>query len=117
MDAESMVREWFCKYGGAGMILPSGWFGVPFDNLHQLTFVATRPHNLLVELDEQILLILTGLRTVKTVSLHSHRIDLVLSGFAELVLHRLAFGSLEPSTETFDQGELRFVARIATNAS
>ena len=61
-DTASALRQvtaWFDTVGTAGLQLPNGWFGRPYDNRHELTWSQARPHKLLLELDAQLLLVLT----------------------------------------------------------
>jgi len=53
------LEEWFSSAKTASMELPDGWFGRPYDNMHQLTWAAARPEKLLLELDGQLYLILS----------------------------------------------------------
>jgi hypothetical protein len=46
------VSAFFAEHEVAGLRLPSGWFGRPHDNWHQLTETSTEDENLLVRLDE-----------------------------------------------------------------
>ena len=58
-DTLASLRQWFSRVKLASLELPHGWFGRPYDNLHQLTWSAATTHKVLLELDHQILLILT----------------------------------------------------------
>lgn len=53
------VEEWFLSAKTASMELPDGWFGRPYDNMHQLTWAAARPDKLILELDGQLYLVLS----------------------------------------------------------
>ena len=50
------VSAFFAEHEVAGLRLPSGWFGRPHDNWHQLTEVATEGDDVLVRLDDRQLL-------------------------------------------------------------
>lgn len=54
------LKRWFAQSGGASLERPNGWFGRPFDNLHQLTRVRSTPDELQVELDGQHMLTVRG---------------------------------------------------------
>lgn len=45
------VSSFFAEHEGASLRLPSGWFGRPHDNLHQLSGVAIDGDHVLVTLD------------------------------------------------------------------
>jgi hypothetical protein len=57
VDVLNRVQDWFSRSGGAGLILPTGWFGRPHDNPHRLTWSAARGRTVLLELDDRLLLI------------------------------------------------------------
>lgn len=46
------VSAFFAEHEVASLRLPSGWFGRPHDNWHQLTDVVTEGDHVLVRLDE-----------------------------------------------------------------
>ena len=46
------VSAFFAEYEVASLRLPSGWFGRPHDNWHQLTQATMEGENLLVRLDD-----------------------------------------------------------------
>lgn len=50
--AVDVVRTFFAERGGASLHLPSGWFGRPFDNLHELVDVHVEGDALRITLDE-----------------------------------------------------------------
>jgi hypothetical protein len=52
------VSAFFAEHEAASLRLPSGWFGRPHDNWHQLTEATTRDENLLVRLDDKQVLTL-----------------------------------------------------------
>ena len=52
------MSAFFAEYEVASLRLPSGWFGRPKDNQHQLTGTSTEDGNLLVRLDDQQVLTL-----------------------------------------------------------
>ncbi len=54
MDHQMMktkIEDWFKIYGGGGLVTPEGWFGRPYDNIHQLTYLEFRLSKLIIELD------------------------------------------------------------------
>lgn len=54
------LKRWFAQSGGASLERPNGWFGRPFENLHQLTHVRVTPGELQLELDGLHLLTVRG---------------------------------------------------------
>lgn len=101
------IREFFGIVGYAGLILPSGWFGRPYDNLLQLSRSEASEGSLLIELDDQLLLTFDG-QPVAT----STNNGLRLGGFAVLHWDWTEFGSTVPHHEEFVAGEVEFVAAM-----
>jgi hypothetical protein len=99
-----IIQDWFAKAKGASLVLPDGWFGRPFDNWHELSYLEQRPHKLLLELDDQLLLVCTDLRSAQIVGR-----DLVLSGFAQCVFDWQEYGHLVPHATIYRTGEIKFV--------
>lgn len=98
------IWRWFASWEvGPGLILPNGWFGRPYDNIHSLTFLAVRPKKMLVELDHEMLLIFTDLKEVQD---EGH--ELVLSSFSQLVVDLQEVDSLTPHAYLYRYGEVRF---------
>lgn len=106
-DVLQVVRGWFGDVGLASLKLPSGWFGRPYDNLHQLTWSEVRGAKVFVELDGILHLIITA-PTAVTVEGN----DLRVSGFTQLVFDRQDYGSSPAShAEVFTSGVLRFAGQ------
>lgn len=84
------------------------------DGLSQLSHVVDRSHHLIVELDGQVLLILSGQAVVEvgrsTLAFPSGTQTLTISGFSQLVVDRLGYGDLLPHVEVFHEGSVQFVA-------
>ena len=99
------VLEFFASVGYAGLILPNGWFGRPYDNLHQLTRAEVIDGDLVVELDEQLVLTFRGPAQAST---SANRLR--LAGFSALLWDWQEYGSLAPHHEEFVDGEVEFVA-------
>ena len=76
-----MITDWFTRVQAPSLELPNGWFGRPYDNLHQLTWADATEHKLLLELDSQLLLILTDPGDVDLDSA-----ELPITGCAQVVL-------------------------------
>ncbi len=101
----STVLDWFGRTGGGSLRLPNGWFGRPYDNLHQLTSAQMVDDRLVIVLDDRMILIVTG-----PVTAHVEPASLRLVGFNQAVWEWTENGSATPHTETFDTGEIEFVA-------
>lgn len=65
-DALIDIKAWYDRVGVAGLKMPNGWFGCPFDNLHGLTWCAATNHRVILELDHQLLLVMTDPGSVVT---------------------------------------------------
>jgi hypothetical protein len=48
-----LVDAFFSRSGGASLKLPSGWFGRPHDNFHELTSATVVDSTLIIVLDER----------------------------------------------------------------
>ena len=73
--------------------------GRPGDNLYRLTFVTQRPHKLLIELDEQVLLILTEPKVAAPGM--QVRLD-----FEQMTLDWQGYGDLTPHASIWSKGHL-----------
>ncbi len=104
-SARKMVTQFFNKVEVAGLKLPNGWFGRPYDNWHRLTDVhATEDEGMVIELDGQLQLQFLGQVRVK--------IDdniLQLSGFTDLNWNWTEYGSPVHHREHFDSGVVELV--------
>src|SRR5579871_1794740 len=102
-----VIQGWFGRVRRAGLVLPSGWFGRPHDNLHALTWSAARKHKLLLELDEQLLLILTEPGPVEI-----DESELRVTRCAQVTLDWQEYGNMAPRVFTEGWGTVRFVPPI-----
>ena len=112
---DAVVRAFFEDVGVAGLVLPDGWFGGrAMESHHQLTFVASRPKRLLVELDDQVLLAFSGApsvtRLTTDLAMKSGTRGLVIASFTQLVLDFLGYGDDEPHATIYSEGTVTFVA-------
>ncbi len=101
-----MVAAWFEDHSVAGLVLPSGWFGRPHDNAHELTWSTALADRLLLELDGQQLLILTG-----PVEVVSRADELVVSCGADIIFAWREYGDGGSHVEHFNNGEVHFVSK------
>jgi hypothetical protein len=113
--SEETVKHWFADQGGGTLQLPDGWFGRPWDNFHQLTWVALRPQRLIVEIDEQLMLTFAG--AVKATTGVDDPGDeggspvawLNFEGFSQLVFDRRDYGAEAWHAQVYAEGRVRFV--------
>lgn len=104
-DIAAVVRDFFATVGFAGLVLPSGWFGRPYDNLLQLTRSEASGEALILELDGQLVLTFAG-----EPRLTSTDRGLRLTGFTGLAWDWTEFGSTASHHEEFTSGEVELVA-------
>lgn len=104
----AIVRLFFRTVGYVGLILPSGWFGRPYDNLLQLTRSEASDQSLVLELDSRLILTFAGEPQVTPTEK-----GLRLGGFTRLTWDWTEFGSTTSHHEEFDSGEAEFVAPMA----
>lgn len=102
---KTLIESWFRATGGGSLVLPDGWFGRPYDNIHRLTFLAIRPLWLILELDERLLLTVREPATVQ-----QRDGELVISGFASCVLDRKEYGGERGYVKSYAGGEVKLVA-------
>lgn len=107
-DIAQIVEEFFAKHSAAGLVLPNGWFGRPYDNLHRLTACTAARHAVRVELDGQLTLTFegAGIEAVRD------RDSLTVRGFTKLVWEWLSYGPPEGHREVFADGDVAFVAPV-----
>lgn len=101
------IRNWFERTQGGGVILPDGWFGRPYDNFHQLSYIELRPHKLLLELDNQLFFMFTELSGVK---IEPSR--LIFFDFAQLVFDWQEYGSFLPHASIYKSGYVEIVPSL-----
>jgi len=106
MDTKELIQEWFRKQVGGGLVLPNGWFGRPYDNIHQLSGLLEGDETLSLSLDEeQLTLSFEGALRVDA----THE-ELVFEGFRSLRFDWREYGSNRPHTDCFDSGVVKIVA-------
>jgi hypothetical protein len=104
MDYVQTLRDWFEREGGAGLVLPDGWYGRPFDNVHTLVSVNHEANDLTIELERNLLLHFRGLR-----NLESRDHDLVFTDFDYLQFKWAGIGT-PGGTKEYYGGEVRLIA-------
>lgn len=103
-EAAEVITDWFTRVRVASLVLPNGWFGRPYDNLHELTWAGATRHKLLVELDSQLLLILTDPGDVDFDSA-----ELRITGCVQVVLDWQEYGNMTPHSDNHGPGTVRLV--------
>lgn len=103
-----VITEFFVDQLAAGLILPNGWFGRPYDNLHQLTGCTVAGDTMRIELDGQLILTFAGPGLVAV----RVRDGLAIRGFATFAWDWRAYLSSEEHHEAFSDGEVTFVAQL-----
>lgn len=99
------VVTWFSGVRGASLKLPNGWFGRPYDNLHQLTGARVSGDALVLVLDER-----QELSISSPESLRLEPKSLSFVGAKRIVWRWDEYGSNESHVESFVGGELEFHA-------
>lgn len=106
-DALTAVRGFFASVGMAGLILPSGWFGRPYDNLLRLTHSEVTSGLLRLELEGQLVLTFSGDARATTTAT-----GLRLTGYSGLAWDWIEFGSATRHHEKFTGGQVEFVGAV-----
>ena len=105
MEDIRFISQWFEREEGAGLVLPDGWYGRPFDNLLNLISIERDAIVLVIELDSGLVLHFTGLRNIQS---HGH--DLVFSDFDSLQFKENGPG-ISGGTKVYSDGEVRLVSQ------
>jgi hypothetical protein len=106
MSLEEIVTSWFKETWGGGLMLPDGWFGRPYDNIHRLDNVALSEDGLLLELDSGHLI----LRFEGVPEVTASKSELVLRSFRRLAFDWKEYGAMRIHSDKYEQGEVKFVA-------
>ncbi len=106
MSLEQRISDWFKMTWGGGLVLPSGWFGRPYDNVHQLTSVSETSDGLVLVLDEgHLTLTFKGVPRINVTES-----ELTFDAFKLLVFDWKEYGSMKPHSEQHEGGEVKIVA-------
>lgn len=105
MKKEKIIQSWFDDKGGGSLITPEGWFGRPYDNFHQLTFLLIRPNKVIVELDEQLYLIFSDLQSV-----YIKDSNLFFENFSQCTFDWQEYENLKPHNSIFKSGTIKIVS-------
>lgn len=107
MNYIETLTNWQINNPTFGLLLPNGWFGRPYDNCHEITWIEERKYRFLIEIDEQLLFIITKSNQFEIITNNN---DLIIRNFYRLTFDRLGYGDLTAHTEIFDKGELTLIA-------
>lgn len=99
------IQRWFDRARFAGVILPDGWWGKPYDNLHTLTHATSDRETVTLDFETTFVLVFYDLQRV-----YEAEKDLILDGFSRLDV----LGGNEPEPATpyctyHESGIVRFV--------
>src|SRR5215213_70194 len=88
MEHGRMIERWFKEELGGTLVLPDGWYGRPYDNVHTLTKLDETADSLTLALDHKLSLHFEGLERVEARAMER----LFLDRFAgsDSILRRLA---------------------------
>jgi hypothetical protein len=108
MNIETKIVDWFDQTGGGGLVLPNGWFGRPYDNIHQLDSVAVNDDGLVIVLDGgQLTLSFEGVPKIEIT-----RSDIIFSSFRRIVFDWKEYFSMKSHSENHEGGEVKIVAPL-----
>lgn len=99
------VHEFFKAAGSAGLVLPNGWFGRPYDNQLRLTHSEADRQSLVLVLDGHLVLTLVG-----PLRVYQSGDGLRLTGFTWARWDTTTDGGTVASPQEFASGEIAFIA-------
>ena len=99
------IEEFFDDHSVAGLILPNGWFGRPYDSFHRLSACTVEDDTMRVELDGRLNLSFAGDRLVAV----SGRDGLTVRGYDTVAWDWHPYDTLDQHHEVFSAGEVTFV--------
>lgn len=105
MSPVQTIEDFFARWSGASLRLPSGWFGRPHDNFHELTSIAYDGQALTIGLDGQQEL---WIDRPAVVAVDGR--TLTMSAFAEARWVWVEYGGTERHIERFSEGAIEFAA-------
>src|SRR5699024_5247068 len=97
------IRSFFDEHPSAGLILPDGWFGRPYDNLLFFTEVEIFEGQLSIKFAQGEVLELTG-----DLRIDRSEDSLVIQGFSALVWSWKFYGSDRTERKVFSNGKVEF---------
>jgi len=106
MDIKETITCWFTCHGVAGLILPDGWFGEPFDGQFTLTSISQAANEIEMTLGKNLTLQFAGSPSVR-----EEGDDLVLGRFDELRFTWIGFGTVnDRHCDVYQEGEVKLMA-------
>jgi hypothetical protein len=106
MSHVAIILDWFSKKTGGSLYLPDGWFGRPYDNIHQISSInETKSGNIQLVLDENIFLYFVGLEKAQQDSR-----DLILGPFDTLFFEWKDPQNNSQMTKEYCSGEVRIIS-------
>jgi hypothetical protein len=102
---QQVVADFFGQVGGASLRLPSGWFGRPHDNQHELTSIEVDGETLVIFLEDHQVLRLTDPRVIEVEGR-----SLRIASFAAATWEWTEYGSGQRHREEFNSGTIDFLA-------
>ena len=100
---KGIIQSFLSKEKFFGLILPDSWFGKPYDNGHEVTWLEERENKLIIELDNQLYLIFT-----KPVVYEIVGKELIFSQFKQLVFDWQGYGDMTPHNNIYSKGTVKF---------
>lgn len=105
MRFANTVQRWFNEKHGGGLLLPDGWHGRPYDNLHLLTSVEETDDTLTVILDQKLTLHFDDLKSVD-----ARKAELIFAQFGKLRFDWEGYGKdAKRGTKEYLTGEAKIV--------
>ena len=106
-ENKEIIKEWFLSTWGGGLIMPDGWFGRPYDNIHQLDSFSKSDGRYMLRLDGGLLeLIFYG----DGIIISTSKTELIFSNFDSLDFNWKEYGSLIPHSDKYSDGVVKIVA-------
>ena len=103
------VRDWLDQVKQAGLELPRGWFGRPYDNQHEHSWSAVTSSKILLELDQQILVIITEPGEVLITAG-----QLRIAGCRQVCLDWQEYGNMRAHVDDHGGGSVTFHGPVST---
>lgn len=102
----AVIEEWFKLTEGGGLVLPDGWYGRPYDNIHRLVRVAEQEGDLTITLDDGFI----ELRFEGAVDVRASKSELIFKGFERLCFTRKESVSAAAHSREYESGEVKIIA-------
>lgn len=98
------IQEWFKQVGGAGIVLPTGWLGRPYDNVYFLKEVNSSNETL-----ELLFIPSIRIRFPNPPIIQISNTELAIE-FSEMHFYREGDDSKHSQEKFFSNGSVKFVA-------